>query len=145
MKAIRIFTRNVRDSFKSVFRNFSLSLASISCITITLIVVAIAIILSQNVNNFTELVESDVTIVAFLKRDVTEEQTVNKLEELEKNNEQEEKDIQENASLKIKDNAVLKNKLSYMNKNEDIAYQYTSLKNGIKEEIITYQRRKNCL
>lgn len=75
MKAIRIFTRNIRDSFKSVFRNFSLSLASISCITITLIVVAIAIILSQNVNNFTELVEGDVTIVTFLKRDITEEQT----------------------------------------------------------------------
>lgn len=75
MKAIRIFTRNIRDSFKSVFRNFSLSLASISCITITLIVVAIAIILSQNVNNFTQLVEGDVTIVAFLKRDITEEQT----------------------------------------------------------------------
>ena len=75
MKAIRIFARNIRDSFKSVFRNFSLSLASISCITITLIVVAIAMILSQNVNNFTELVERDVTIVAFLKRDVTEEQT----------------------------------------------------------------------
>lgn len=77
MKTIRIFTRNVRDSFKSVFRNFSLSLASISCITITLIVVAIAIILSQNVNNFTELVEKDVTIVAFLKKDITEEQTKN--------------------------------------------------------------------
>ena len=75
MKTIRIFSRNIRDSFKSVFRNFSLSLASISCITITLIVVAIALILSENVNNFTELVERDVTIVAFLKRDVTEEQT----------------------------------------------------------------------
>lgn len=75
MKAIRIFSRSIRDSFKSVFRNFSLSLASISCITITLIVVAIAIILSQNVNNFTELVEGDVTIVAFLKRDISEEQT----------------------------------------------------------------------
>lgn len=74
MKAIRIFLRSIRDSFKSVFRNFSLSLASISCITITLIVVAIAIVLSQNVNNFTQLVERDVTIVAFLKRDITEEQ-----------------------------------------------------------------------
>ena len=75
MKAIRIFSRSVRDSFKSVFRNFSLSLASISCITITLIVVAIAIILSQNVNNFASLVEGDVTIVTFLKRDVTDSQT----------------------------------------------------------------------
>lgn len=66
MKAIRILSRNIRDSFKSVFRNFSLSLASISCITITLIVVAISMILSLNVNRFTELVEKDVTIVAFL-------------------------------------------------------------------------------
>lgn len=74
MKAFRILSRNIRDSFKSVFRNFSLSLASISCITITLFVVAIAVILSENVNNFAELVEKDVTIVVFLERDITQEQ-----------------------------------------------------------------------
>jgi len=74
MKAFRIFGRNIRDSFKSVFRNFSLSLASISCITITLIVVAIAIVLSQNVNNFTKIVERDVTIVAFLDVDITQDE-----------------------------------------------------------------------
>ena len=59
MKVFRILGRNIRDSFKSVFRNFSLSLASISCITITLIVVAIFVILTFNVNNFTTLVEKD--------------------------------------------------------------------------------------
>lgn len=80
MKAFRILGRNIRDSFKSVFRNFSLSLASISCITITLIVVAVAIILTYNVNNFATLVEKDVTIVAFLDVDITEEET-NKVEE----------------------------------------------------------------
>ena len=74
MKAFRIFGRNVRDSFKSVFRNFSLSLASISCITITLIVVAVAIVLSQNINNFTKIVERDVTIVAFLDVDITKDE-----------------------------------------------------------------------
>lgn len=74
MKAFRIFGRNIRDSFKSVFRNFSLSLASISCITITLIVVAVAIVLSVNVTNFTKIVERDVTIVAFLDVDITEEE-----------------------------------------------------------------------
>ena len=72
MKAFRILGRNIRDSFKGVFRNFSLSLASISCITITLIVVAISLILSYNVKNFTTLVEKDVTIVAFLDTDVKE-------------------------------------------------------------------------
>ena len=46
MRGLRILGRDIRDSFKSVFRNFSLSLASISCIAITLIVVAISIILT---------------------------------------------------------------------------------------------------
>lgn len=73
MKALRIFSRNLRDSIKSVFRNFSLSLASISCITITLIVVSISILLSYNVNNFTSLVEKDVTIVAFIDNDADED------------------------------------------------------------------------
>ncbi|MDD3341839.1 MAG: permease-like cell division protein FtsX [Bacilli bacterium] len=74
MKVFRMFSRNIRDSFKSVFRNFSLSLASISCITITLLVVAIAIILSINVNNFANLVEKDVTIVSFLKLNVSRDE-----------------------------------------------------------------------
>lgn len=77
MKAFRIFVRNVRDSFKSVFRNFSLSLASISCITITLVVVSIAIILSDNVNNFASLVERDVTIVAFIDSKATKDDLYN--------------------------------------------------------------------
>lgn len=82
MKALRILSRNIRDSFKGVFRNFSLSLASISCITITLIVVSISIILSYNVNNFTDLVEKDVTIVAFLNVDATEEDRQNVIKKI---------------------------------------------------------------
>lgn len=74
MKTLRIIGRDIRDAFKGVFRNFSLSLASISCITITLIVVAVSIILSYNVENFTNLVEKDVTIVAFLDNDLSQEQ-----------------------------------------------------------------------
>ena len=73
MKTIRIFSRNIRDSFKSVFRNLSLSMASIMCITITLIVVSLSILLTYNVNNFTKEVEKDVTIVVFLESDITEE------------------------------------------------------------------------
>ena len=92
MKAFRILGRNVRDSFKSVSRNFSLSLASISCITITLIVVAVSIVLSLNVNNFTKIIEDDVTIVAFLDVDITEEEidevydNIISLDNIEKNN-----------------------------------------------------------
>lgn len=72
MKLIRMFGRCVRDAFKSVIRNFSLSLASISCITITLIIVTVALIASFNVRNFTTTIEKDMTIVVFLKSDATE-------------------------------------------------------------------------
>jgi cell division transport system permease protein len=73
MKACRTFLRSLRDAFKSVGRNFSLSLASISCIAITLIIIASALVISMNVTNFTEEIEKDVTVVVFLDSDITEE------------------------------------------------------------------------
>lgn len=74
MKLFRILGRNIRDAFLSVVRNLSLSAASISSITITLLVVAISVILTYNVDNFANLVERDVTIVSFLNSDVTNDQ-----------------------------------------------------------------------
>ena len=59
MKIIRIFNRGVKDGFKSIFRNFSLSLASISSAAITLIIVAIAIVFTYNVNSITKNIEND--------------------------------------------------------------------------------------
>ena len=73
MKLFRMLGRSIRDAFKSVIRNFSLSLASISCITITLIIVAIAVIVTFNVQNFTQEIEKDMTIVVFLDNESTEE------------------------------------------------------------------------
>ena len=73
MKLFRMLGRSIRDAFKSVIRNFSLSLASISCITITLIIVTVAIIATFNVQNFTKEIEKDMTIVVFLDGDATEE------------------------------------------------------------------------
>ena len=70
MKLFRMFGRSIRDAFKSVFRNFSLSLASISCISITLIIVAIALLASLNVDNFAKMIKEDVTIVVFVNREV---------------------------------------------------------------------------
>ncbi len=74
MKIFRTFFRSLRDALKSVIRNFSLSLASISCITITLVIITCSIVLSKNVANFTQEIEKDVTIVAFLNSDVTDEE-----------------------------------------------------------------------
>ena len=68
MRGIRTLVRYIRDAGKSVIRNFSLSLASISCIAITLVVVAFSLVLSYNVENFTELIRKDVTVVIFLDR-----------------------------------------------------------------------------
>lgn len=70
MKIFRMFFRYVRDAFKSVFRNFSLSLASISCITITLIIVAISLIATFNLNNFTKVIKEDVTMIVWVQRDL---------------------------------------------------------------------------
>ena len=73
MKAIRILRSNIKESFQGVFRNFSLSLASISCITITLLLVGFSILLTENVNYFTKGVEEDMTVVVFLERKIDEE------------------------------------------------------------------------
>ena len=77
MRAFRIFFRSIRDALKSVVRNFSLSFASIMCTTITLILVAVAVVAAANVNNATRLIEDELTIVTYLKKDVTEEQIDN--------------------------------------------------------------------
>lgn len=73
MRGFRTVRRYFRDAIHGVFRNFSLSLASISCITITLIVVAVSLVLSSNVENFSESIRKDVTVVMFLKGDTTSE------------------------------------------------------------------------
>lgn len=84
MKLLRMLGRSIRDAFKSVFRNFSLSLASISCIAITLIIVAVSIVVSFNVENFTQEIERDLTIVVFVDNDATQEEVNNVKQELEK-------------------------------------------------------------
>jgi len=75
MRWTRILKRNIRDSFKSVFRNFSLSMAAIICTTITLILVSVSLILSYNVNNITAKLEKELTIVVYLNRETSEEQS----------------------------------------------------------------------
>ena len=74
MRIIRIVRKNIRDAFKSIFRNFSLSVASISCIAITLIIVAVALVATYNVNNITRQIEGVLEIVVFVDRDATAEE-----------------------------------------------------------------------
>ena len=59
MKAFRIIYRSLRDSLKSICRNFSLSMASILCATITLLIVGVSLIVAQNVENATLKLEEE--------------------------------------------------------------------------------------
>ena len=83
MKPFRILKSNFIESFKGVFRNFSLSIASITCITITLIIVGFSIFITYNVNNFTAEIERDMTIVVFLERKTSDEEIDNIRETIE--------------------------------------------------------------
>ena len=100
MKFFRMLRRSIRDAFKSVFRNFSLSLASISCITITLIIVAISIMVTFNVQSFTREMEKDLTIVVFLDNDTTEEEVNSIRARLEKMTNVESLTYQSKSSIK---------------------------------------------
>lgn len=81
VKPIRIFIRCLRDSFKSFVRNFSLSIASILCVTITLILVSFTAIGSANINSIIENVEDELSIIVYLDSDVSEERSTELLEE----------------------------------------------------------------
>ena len=84
MKPIRILGRSIRDAFKSVFRNFSLSIAAIACITITLILVAVSLIISENVNHFAKDIEQELSIIVYLNEDITDERTEEIKDEIKK-------------------------------------------------------------
>ena len=73
MRNIRILIKNIRDGFKNVVRNFSLSLASVSCITVTLLIVAVAMVGSLNVENFTNIIRDDFTIVVYMENSLDNE------------------------------------------------------------------------
>ena len=120
MKAIRILRRSIRDSFKSIFRNFSLSMASIICTTITLILVAIALFLSYNVRQITTTLEHELTVVAYFKRDVTEEQKIrieNDLKTMENVDEYRIKTKEEWKAEMGKEQEILETTLDYLQEN----------------------------
>ena len=77
MKIIRIFFRSIRDAIKSIGRNFSLSMASILCVTITLIIVSVSMVISANINNATKNIEEEMNIVVYLSKASTDDDVKN--------------------------------------------------------------------
>ena len=124
MKAFRLLFRSIRDAFKSVVRNFSLSLASISCITITLIIIAASMLISQNVRNFTKEIKKDVTIVIFLNNDATK-----------KNREEFEKTLDEMENI---DSFDFKSK-------EEVKKEYEKENNPLGNILATWDEKDNPL
>lgn len=80
MKIFRIIGRSINNAGKSIFRNFSLSLASITCSIITLILVSIGMLLSYNINNITKNIENELTIVIFMDKNINQDE-LNKTKE----------------------------------------------------------------
>lgn len=131
MKLLRILGRNINHAFKSVFRNISLSLASIVCTTITLILVSIAIILTVNVNNFTRGLEEELTILVLMNRGTTEEQDMIVKDEISKI----ENVVNENVVYKNKEQV----KVETMQKSSDmkgIMETWTAETNPLQSEFI---------
>lgn len=129
MQAIRILGRSIRDAAKSVFRNFSLSMASILCTTITLIVVAISIALTYNVNNFTRSIESDLSIVVFLNNDIKADEITVTEEKI--------KDIEGVASATFKSKEDILNEMIETDSSlESVLSQYTGDNNPLQSTFI---------
>ena len=84
MKIFRIIGRSISGAAKSIARNFSLSMASITCTVITLILVSLGLLVSYNVNNVTKDIEKELTIVVFMQKDITEEELKTTEEKLKK-------------------------------------------------------------
>ena len=84
MKVIRIIGRSITNAGKSIARNFSLSMASITCTIITLILVSLGVLVSYNVNNITKDIEKELTIVVFMKKETTKEELNKNKDELSK-------------------------------------------------------------
>ncbi len=72
MKFFRILFRSFRDSLKSVGRNFSLSIASITCVMVTLVIVGVSLLVSYNIDNATKELKEDLSIVVFIDNEADE-------------------------------------------------------------------------
>lgn len=69
---VRTFRRHVRESFKSLNRNRWMTFASVSAVTVTLLLVGLFIVLMMNLNKVADDIEQDVEIKVFIDLDADE-------------------------------------------------------------------------
>lgn len=73
----------IREAVKSLLRNKLLSFATISTISICIIIIGMAALITMNAGSFINRLESDVKIVAYLDKDLTPDSVVGVREEIE--------------------------------------------------------------
>lgn len=78
MKA-RTLVRHFKESFKSIGRNSWMTFASVSAVTVTLLLVGVSVLIMMNLNKVADDLENDVEIKVFVSLD-TEEEVVQGLE-----------------------------------------------------------------
>ena len=140
MRNIRILIKNIRDGFRNVIRNFSLSLASISCIVVTLIIVAVAMIGSYNVENFENIIKDDFTIVVYMdskldkKAEDDIKENINTLSNIESITFNSKKDIAENMK---KEDPIFETIISSWDEGENPLYDTYLVKVKDSEKLST--------
>lgn len=71
---IRTFGRHIRESLKSLVRNGWMTFASVSAVTVTLLLVGVFFVILMNLNEMANSLEKDVQIKVFAETTATEEQ-----------------------------------------------------------------------
>src|SRR5574344_2407543 len=104
MRVLRIIGRSFTNACKSLVRNFSLSMASITCTIITLILVSLGVLVTYNVNNITKEIEKELTVVIFMKKDITADELTKTETSLKK--------IDNIASVEYKSKEEIKNEMA---------------------------------
>ncbi|WP_062199871.1 permease-like cell division protein FtsX [Massilibacterium senegalense] len=66
--------RHIREGVKSIGRNGWMTFASVSAVTVTLLIVGFFLLVLANFNHMASKIESDVEMSVFLKKDTSEEQ-----------------------------------------------------------------------
>ncbi|ANU27735.1 permease-like cell division protein FtsX [Planococcus versutus] len=75
----RTLRRHFKESFKSIGRNSWMTFASVSAVTVTLLLVGVFVLIMMNLNKVADDLENDVEIKVFISLE-TEEQTIKNLE-----------------------------------------------------------------
>ena len=70
----RTFGRHTRESFKSIFRNGWMTFASLSAVTVTLVLVGVFLVILMNINAVATSIEEDVSIKVLIDTTATQDE-----------------------------------------------------------------------